>query len=204
MSRKNKQNWLLVFVASVAMSFVSTTFAAEIIAEDEYTKGLINEEYNKQTVFTCNKQKFQIPPYFPFGDKFVYNNKPPASDLYLTAQEKYCTPDYFNVILGLSPNCMGQNICINGSFSYSKVVSSVINEIRSAFSIYTKEIELNKNLIGYFVPSQCDLYCSTARLIWFDYNVNKIFIISTKNPQNTQKVIDELVKSANSYINSQK
>jgi|CXWL01.1.fsa_nt_gi hypothetical protein len=194
-----KQNWIFACVVSGVM-----VFALPVWAENSESK-TANVKYEKQSTFICNKQEFQIPPYFPFGDKFVYNNKPPASDLYLTARENECTPDHFNAVLGLDPYCNGANICIKSSFSYSKIGTDLRQNLQYAFSRYTKEVELDKGKIGYFVPSVCYAYCNTARLIWFNYDYNKdeIYIISTKNA-NTQKTIDELVKSANSYINNQK
>jgi hypothetical protein len=205
MKHKNKQNWVLVLFASVAMVFMSPVWAEDIESKSA------NVKYEKQTTLTCNKQEFQIPPYFPFGDKFsrkdgkqLYDNKPFPVDLYLTAQENECTPDYFNIVLGLGPYCSGAHICIDSSFAYSKVGTNILENMDGALLLNLKEVELDKNKNGYFVPSQCHVYCSTAKLIWFDYDKLRIFIISTKNPGNDKKVIGELVKSANSYINNQK
>ncbi len=198
-----KTHLITLISLSTIISFASPLYASENATHDEFTKRLINERYNKQTTFTCNKQDFQIPPYFPFSKEFTYNNKKPASNLYLTAQENECGSDYFHVVLGLDADCLGQNICVEGSFSYSKVGVSILENIEGAFSLHEKELELQNNKIGYLIPSKCHTFCSTAKLIWFDYDTQRIYILSTKNPQNSKQVVDELVKAANSYISSQ-
>lgn len=160
----------------------------------------VNEIYNKQSTFTCNKQKFKIPAYFPHQDKFSYNNKPPSSDLYLTTMDSECSTKHFRIVLGLGENCAGQNVCVNSVFEYREFRREEAGWVEDALLAYKAEIELDKDIRGYFIPSRCYAYCNTAKLIWF--NENKVFIVSSKI-DNSKSSIDELIKSANSYINLQ-
>ncbi len=197
--RKSNCIYLLVYIVGIILLAFNSSFAAELETE------LVNKKYEKQGTFTCNKHKFKIPLYFPNGDNFVYNNKPPASDLYLTANEKECKPDNFRVILGLDPDCNGSNVCLNAEFSYRKI-GNISEAIDSDLLSNAKKVKLSKKLVGYFRPSECGANCSPASITWFTNQMDnhKIFIIETRSIGDSKKVIIELVKSANSYINSQK
>lgn len=179
----------LIFVFLALCGFL---FTVPVFADDPV---LISVPYTKQTSFKCGDTDIKIPPYFPNMDRMSLEN------LFLTAYENECKKDSFEIILGIGEDCGGQNMCIVGSFSSDILGEGVSSGLYAAFAAYTKEIELaDDREAGFFAPSQCFAYCNEAQLIWMDRN-QRINIIGYKGP-NSQETIDQLVKAANSYINS--
>lgn len=179
----------------------SMNYSASAVGLKESIKEpvFIHKKYTGQNELSCNGNKYNIPTYFPLNDKLSLISE---SDFYLGAIESECSDDAVHLYLGLGKNCTGANTCTHATFSYSKVSEAIQSRLYSSLNVYTKKIELVNDQVGYFVPPQCNAYCDEAKIIWF--KPNYIFIIGLKTAQKNQETIDELTKSANSYILQEK
>ncbi len=189
-------SFLILIIAFIVLPL---TVCSNSFAENN-EQGVRNVLYKKQATIACNKQEFRIPPYFPNGDKFSYNNKPPASNLYMISNDNVCNNNNLSVGINLGDDCSGQSDCAVADFSYGNTSDKAWTYIKTVFSTYFKEIKLDKNLMGYFVPAKCYASCNMAQLFWF--TEDKVFVLSTMIA-NDEIALKELIKSANSYINNQ-
>lgn len=165
---------------------------ATAIASDDVSD-IAAVRYEGQSKFSCNKIEFQIPTYLPYMRKWSSNDH----DLHLTAPARECSSETLHMIIGKTPDCLGQNFCTEASFYFSKIGESPREHVSSYLLAYAQDIKLHKNITGYFVPSRCFSYCNEAKLVWFSDGI--LFEIGTHS-NNSNETKDELVKSANSYI----
>lgn len=143
----------------------------------------------------CDEDKLIMPPYLPF-----VKNEDIGKSLFFSVMPE-CQKDNFEVIVGLVPDCMGQNVCSHGSFSIHPISSSVRSEFTRVLSQSYKEVRLENMTYGYYVPSTCAAYCNESKLIWF--KEGRMHTVGTKQFHNENTTLNELIKSSNSYILSQ-
>lgn len=183
---------LLVFCLSVSSaSAARADDGVDALKEPE----LVNELYTGQTTFVCNGHVFKIPSYFPYQKKWPeWKNQ----KFYLTANKDDCDNQKFLFSLGTVPNCNIYHTCTNVIFAhYQNKKAKFIKEEIIKNSL--RKVMINKNFVGYFSPATCGANCNNSSLYWFDDS--SAYIVETKNPHDTPETVDELVKSANSYIN---
>ena len=168
-------------------------FMPAAMAQEDGT--LVSEQYTGQNTFKCNGHDFKVPSYFP------YVNKWPGSAVRLTALEKWCSEDKFQVTLGIGNTCPENFLCDDASFSIS--ANSAASEIfEKTLSVYASKVSLAKNIHGYLIPSVCGANCDDTQLVWFVEG--RIFIIGSHYTTSDQETLNELTKSANSYIEQER
>lgn len=183
---------LLILCIFSLLCFYAAYAAANVDDMPEMT----SVRYNGQTTFSCEGNTFPIPPYMPYMHKWPYTD----NEFYMTALKERCSPQAFDMTIGLTPTCIGQNVCGRASFFYNKLDGLLEEKLEGYFSAYGQDIKLHKNLFGYFVPSRCFAYCNEARLVWFKDNAIYVIGVHHNNSDETKK---ELIESANSYIDAE-
>jgi hypothetical protein len=182
-----------ILIAITLLTFVSVTAGAEPVFHEPT---FVREKYTGQTSMTCNGQKFSVPSHFPFIDEKEITAEP---GFYLIANSE-CNKNTFSAFLGIGDDCGGQHICSDSGFLMSRdkeIIDSIMSDPRKNES---KKIKLALGRTGYFVPPICGTYCDYAAIIW-KYN-NTVYRVDLKTGRKDADVINEMIKSANSYIDN--
>jgi hypothetical protein len=182
------------FCKSAVLLISIIAFGGAVNAEEFQ---FISHKYMRQTTFVCNGQKFKLP-IFPYMDKSFDS---PESNAYLITTKKACSPEYFSVGIGLGKDCNGAHICEQGSFAFSKADGILKHDIQRIHYATTHTVALTQGLEGYFVSPTCGSYCGAAKLIWLRDGI--IYEITSEWVSDDPKGIQELIESANSYIDSE-
>jgi len=170
-----------------------TEITASDIQEDEQ-QYIVSEQYNGQSSFKCNDLNLKFPSYFPFGASRVK-----GSNTFVGYNVRNCAADNYAVTLGIGQDCHGENICYLGGFFVDKESKTYSSQVlRSALERSLKHVSLDGGIDAYFIPAECNAYCNPAQLVWFSYGM--VFIIESKISGDSSRVLDEFVKSANSYL----
>ena len=206
-----KLNWQSICALSVII-FTQSVWADEIKQpnpippeSEQYTppEGTIKFKYNKQVSITCNGKEFKIPPYFAYLYVESAKNKIENMNLYLVANEHNCNENEFSMGINLGDNCNGQSSCSVAGFSYSRVSDLVWSNIGNILYGYFNSVKIGRGLYGHFIPAKCYASCGMGQLIWYDRKKKIMYSIETHNTGDSKEVIDKMVESANSYINTQ-
>ena len=152
-------------------------------------------KYLGQTRLRCGGHDYRIPSYFPFNDT---NRLEGVSDnLNLSPSATPCDGSIFEVHLNNGEACTHE--CYQAGFVSEK--NQLLTKDQLLFHLlsnYGKKVNLSGNLTGFYVEPQCVGRCGSAYLAW---RHNTDFFILWINRPTSEVVMNELIKSANSYIN---
>lgn len=139
----------------------------------------------------CNDKNIKIPPYFPFENAEIRN------DNFIIWNNSECSEEKLELYISKSENCLGQNVCNTYTF-----IQETTNERFLNFLNVNEEniISLSKGFSAMYKPSECNAYCNEAEL--FAFKGDLAFMIGTNHENGDNSSRDELIKSANSYIDA--
>lgn len=180
-----------IFIAALCMMLPLQAFAAD---EPQFGKAVESKEadyktepYKGQSSIECNGMKVNIPQFFPFSQ----------DNLFLKFSERQCSEDHFEITVGLGEDCHGAHMCMTNFFSKQGLKAGGVHwALDEILDQKLKEIKLDRNIIGYHIPSRVFAYPTPQGIVWIDRDF--IFVIG--NNGGGEK---DLVKSANSLINAE-
>ncbi len=142
--------------------------------------------------FVAEESLINLPSYLPFQEYVD------ASYVYVGLKREEGKPNFI-IKFGLTENCFGENFCSLGTY-YTEQLNQILSEnMESLFHETAKKVNLDRNITGYYIPSECYAYCNEEKLVWFDKN--QLHLIGTKfSSSNKSQINENLIKSANSII----
>lgn len=177
--------WLCVCIVLIVCGAVHAEKARDYNAPEGAES--VSKAYERETSIMCGGKKIAIPAYFPsFG-------KSTKQGFYLATD---CLDTNIHAYLGLSLGCRGEHVCSYASYLSEKISDDARNIMRIGLEVIAKKIEFGEGSTGYFISAKCGAYCSDSKFVWF--SEERIYIISTKDPNDTPENIAELKKSAES------
>lgn len=142
-----------------------------------------SERYTGQTQIKCNNTEIPVPRFAPLSNENLF-----------IKNDGNCGSDHFEMFIGIGQDCERQQMCYLYFFSKEKLntgyIHSALDEI---FGQGLEEIELAKNINGYYIPSRVFAYPTPERIIWIDQHY--LYVIGQKGGGK-----DDLIKAANSLL----
>jgi hypothetical protein len=126
-------------------------------------------------------------------DALPYLSSSDTKRLYTTSK---CENNSFVKYFSLTEDCDGQNSCVAAEFSSYQIELGLAALIEETFRSNFERIDANTGRVGYYIPSQCAVYCTHARILWF--RNDSVYSLGTKISKNKETDIKEFKQILNS------